>query len=125
MKNTNNPREVIVSGIHLDLTPSLKTYVNEKMERLFRHESHIVRIRVELECDRQHDRNHMFIAKAQIELRGPNINATADSDEMHKSIDFLVDKLDQCLRKRHGQHKDKRNHPHAVEWDDVSLPKAG
>lgn len=125
MNNTNNPHEVIVAGIHLDLTPSLKTYVHEKMERLFRHESHIVRIRVDLECDRQHDVQHKFIAKGQIEIRGPNIVCTAESEEMHKSIDLLVDKLDQVVRKRHGQHKDKRNHPHAVEWSDVSLPKAG
>ena len=124
MNNTTHPREVIVSGIHLELTPSLKTYVHEKMERLFRHENHIVRIRVELECDRKHDREHKFIAKAHVELRGPNINATVDSEEMHKSIDLLVDKLDQSVRKRHGQQKDKRNHPHAVEWQDVSLPKA-
>lgn len=124
MNNTNHPREVIVSGIHLELTPSLKTYVREKMERLFRHEAHIVRVRVELECDRKHDREHKFIAKAHVELRGPNINAAVDSEDMHKSIDLLVDKLDQAVRKRHGQQKDKRNHPHAVEWDDVSLPKA-
>ena len=43
---------------------------------------------------------------------------------MHKSIDLLVDVLDQALRKRHGQQKDKRNHPHSVELADVSLPKA-
>lgn len=124
MNNTNHPHEVIVSGIHLELTPSLKTYVREKMERLFRHETHIVRVRVELECDRKHDREHKFIAKAHVELRGPNINAAVDSEDMHKSIDLLVDKLDQCVRKRHGQQKDKRNHPHAVELQDVVLPKA-
>lgn len=124
MNNTNHPREVIVTGIHLELTPSLKTYVREKMERLFRHETHIVRIRVDLECDRKHDVDHKFIAKAQIEIRGPNIVCTADSEEMHKSIDLLVDKLDQAVRKRHGHQKDKRNHPHGVEWSDVSLPKA-
>lgn len=124
MNNTNHPREVIVTGIHLELTPSLKTYVREKTERLFRHQTHIVRIRVDLECDRKHDVEHKFIAKALIEIRGPNIVCTADSEEMHKSIDLLVDKLDHALRKRHGQHKDKRNHPHGVEWSDVSLPKA-
>lgn len=124
MNNASHPREVIVSGIHLELTPSLKTYVREKTERLFRHENHIVRIKVELECDSKHDKDHKFIAKAHVEIRGPNINCSAESEEMHKSIDLLVDKIDTSLRKRHGQHKDKRNHPHSVEWDDVSLPKA-
>lgn len=124
MNNTNHSHEVIVTGIHLELTPSLKTYVKEKMERLFRHESHIVRIRVELECDRKHDREHQFVAKGHLELRGPNVNGTAQSEEMHKSIDLLVDVLDQALRKRHGQHKDKRNHPHAIEISEA-LPKTG
>jgi putative sigma-54 modulation protein len=124
MNNANHPREVIVTGIHLELTPSLKNYVREKLERLFRHEMHIVRIRVELECDRKHDREHKFGAKAHVELRGPNINGAAESEEMHKSIDLLVDLLDQALRKRHGHNKDKRNHPHNVEWSDVTLPKA-
>lgn len=124
MNKSNHPHEVIVTGIHLELTPSLKHYVQDKMQRLFRHQAHIVRIRVELECDRQHDVAHKFVAKAHVELRGPNINASAESEEMHKSIDLLIDKVDQMLHKRHRQHKEKRNHPHPVEFDGVELPKA-
>ncbi|HEY8995054.1 MAG TPA: ribosome-associated translation inhibitor RaiA [Lacunisphaera sp.] len=124
MNKTNNSHEVIVTGIHLDLTPSLKTYVQEKMERLFRHDTHIVRIRVELECDRKHDVAHKFVAKARLEVRGPDVNCSAESEEMHKSVDLLIDKLDHVLHKRHGQHKDKRNHPRSVEFDGVELPKA-
>lgn len=124
MNTSHSHHEVIVTGIHLELTPSLKNYVKDKCERLFRHEGHIVRIRVELECDRKHDREHNFVAKAHVELRGPNINCSAASEEMHKSIDLLIDKVDHVLHKRHGQHKDKRNHPHAIEFDGVDLPKA-
>ena len=124
MNQSNHSHEVVVSGIHLELTPSLKHYVQEKMQRLFRHQTHIVRIRVELECDRKHDVAHKFVAKAHVEIRGPNINCSAESEEMHKSIDLLVDKVDHVLHKRHGQHKDKRNHPHAVEFAGVELPKA-
>jgi putative sigma-54 modulation protein len=124
MNKANYPHDVIVSGIHLELTTGLKAHVREKMERLFRHEGHIVRLKVELECDRQHDHEHKFIAKAHIQLRGPDINATVQADECYKAIDLLVDKLDQSLRKRHGLQKDKRNHPHPVEFDGVALPKA-
>ena len=124
MNKTNHPHDVIVSGIHLELTAGLKAYVREKTERLFRHQERIVRIKVELECDRKHDRDHKFIAKGHIVLNGPDINATIDSDECYKAVDLLIDKLDQGLRKRHGLHKDKRNHPHAIEFPDVDLPKA-
>ena len=124
MNNTNHPHEIIVSGIHLELTAGLKTHVREKMERLFRHEERIVRIKVELECDRKHDREHQFIVKGHIIIHGPDINGTVASEDCYKAIDLLVDMLDQSLRKRHGLHKDKRNHPHAIEFADVDLPKA-
>jgi len=124
MNSSNGSHEVIVTGIHLDLTPSLKFYVREKMQRLFRHEGHIVRVKIELECDRKHDRDHQFIAKGHIQVRGPDINATVSSEDCHKSIDLLVDKLDQSVRKRHSHAKDKRNHPRSVEWEDVAFPKA-
>ena len=64
--NSQNNRELIVSGIHLELTPSLKTFVAEKTERLFRHEERIVRIRVELECDRDQATATRFKAKGHV-----------------------------------------------------------
>jgi len=124
MNKTNQSHDVIVSGIHLELTSGLKAYVREKTERLFRHEEHIVRIKVELECERKHDREHKFVVKGHIVIHGPDINATVEAEECYKAVDLLIDKLDQGLRKRHGLHKDKRNHPHAIEFSDVGLPKA-
>jgi len=124
MNKTNHPHEVIVSGIHLELTPALKSYTRDKLERLFRHEDRIVRIKVELECDRKHDKEHMFIAKAHIVIHGPDINGLVESDDCYKAVDLLIDKLDQVIRRRHGVQKTKRNHPHAVEFYGVALPKA-
>ncbi|MDD3179647.1 MAG: ribosome-associated translation inhibitor RaiA [Opitutaceae bacterium] len=124
MNNQNNTHELIVSGIHLDLTPSLKTYVYEKAERLFRHEERIVRIRVELECDRKQTVDQKFIAKGRIEIQGPDMNCTVQSDDCHKSIDLLVDKLDRMLRRRSRYFKVRRHLLHGVELKDVELPKA-
>jgi putative sigma-54 modulation protein len=124
MNNNNQSHEVIVSGIHLELTPSLKTYVQEKVERLFRHEERIVRLRVELECDSKQAVGQRFTAKGHIQIHGPDINAHEVADDCHKSVDFLVDKLDRMLRRRSTELKEKRKHPHSVEWSDVDLPKA-
>jgi putative sigma-54 modulation protein len=120
--NSQNHHEVIVSGIHLELTPSLKTYVHEKAERLFRHEERIVRIRMELECDRSAAIGMQFKAKGHIQIQGPDMNAVVQTDDCHKAISMLVDKLDRMLQRRHQLHRVKRNHPHAVELD-ASLPK--
>ncbi len=122
--NSPNNHELIVSGIHLELTPSLKFFVKEKADRLFRHQERIVRIRVELECDSKADVDARFKAKGHIALHGPDMNASVESDECHKAVALLVDKLDRMLEKRHQLHKVKRNHPHPVEFNGVELPKA-
>lgn len=122
--NRQNNHELIVSGIHLDLTPSLKTYVQEKAERLFRHEDRIVRIRVELELDSKENVFTRFKAKGHIEIHGPDMNASVSSDECHKAVSLLTDKLDRMLRRRSRLKKEKRNHPHSIEFADVALPKA-
>ncbi|MDB6128685.1 MAG: sigma 54 modulation protein/ribosomal protein [Verrucomicrobia bacterium] len=122
--NSQNNNELIVSGIHLELTPSLKNFVREKAQRLFRHEERIVRIRVELECDSKQDVDTRFKAKGHIQIHGPDINAIVEADECHKALSLLVDKLDRMLAKRHHLQKEKRNHPRAVEFLGVDLPKA-
>jgi putative sigma-54 modulation protein len=120
--NSQNDHDIIVSGIHLDLTPSLKTFVHEKAERLFRHEERIIRLRVELECDRKMASGMRFIAKGHVEIQGPDMNATVDSEDCHKAISQLVDKLDRMLQRRHQLLRVKHNHPHPVELD-APLPK--
>ena len=63
MNRQNHVPELIVSGIHLELTQSLKIFVQEKAERLFRHEERIVRLRVELEYDANEAPGARFKAK--------------------------------------------------------------
>lgn len=121
--NSQNKHELIVSGIHLELTPSLKTFVREKAERLFRHEERIVRIRVELECDRDQEIATRFKAKGHVVIHGPDMNAAVEADECHKAISMLIDKLDRMLARRHQMLRVKRNHPHPVELT-AALPKA-
>ena len=122
MNSLARTHDVIVSGIHLDLTPSLKFYVNEKVGRLLRHEERIVRIRVELEYDGKNDVAHPFVAKGHVIVHGPDMNCSVASDDCHKSVDLLVDRLDRMLRRRSRMFKVKRNHPHAVELA-AFLPK--
>ena len=124
MKSDTNPHEIIVSGIHVPLTAALKAYVTEKMQRLFAHESRIVRIRVDIEFDDRKAKEDRFTAKANLQIHGPDANISVTSDDAYKSIDLLVDKLDRSLRRRSRLSKEKRNHPHGVELE-TALPKAG
>ena len=116
MDRQNNP-DLIVSGIHLDLTPSLKTFLREKSERLFRHEERIVRLRFELEFDPKEAVATRFKAKGHIIIHGPDMNAVVASDECHKSVALLIDKLDRMLSRRAQLVTSKKRHPRATELE--------
>lgn len=118
----NNNQEVIVSGIHLELTPSLKTFVSEKAQRLFRHQERIIRVRVELECDTKQSVDSRFIAKGHVNIFGPDLNAIVATDECHKAVSLMIDKLDRMLERRATLHKAKRKDVHPADIG-TELPK--
>jgi putative sigma-54 modulation protein len=123
MNRQNNTQEVIVSGIHLELTPSLKTFVQDKAERLFRHQERIIRLRVELECDPKQAVAQRFTAKGHIQIYGPDMNASVSSDECHKAVSMLIDKLDRMLERRNHMVKAKRQHVRVTDLE-AAVPEA-
>jgi putative sigma-54 modulation protein len=123
MNRQNYTNDLIVSGIHLELTPSLKTFVQEKAQRLFRHEERIVRVRIELESDSKQAVGARFIAKGHIEIHGPDMNASVATDEMHKAVSLLIDKLNRMLRRRARLFKVKRHHRRGAQFAGM-LPEA-
>lgn len=122
-KDDNNAHEIILTGIHMDLTDALKNIATEKLSRLFRHEDRIVRIRAELEYDKTKGHEKQFIAKGHVEIQGPDLICSVASDECLKSLDQLVDKLDRMIRRRARLRKTKRHNPHPVEIP-ADIPKA-
>lgn len=90
---------LIIRGIHLWLTDALKTAIDTKAERLFRHEPRIIRVRVDLDRESRNGAV-MFIAKGRIELHGPDLLASVVSSDAYQSIDWLIDRLDRMLRRR-------------------------
>jgi len=116
--------DVIISGLNMELTEAIKNMVHEKAEKLFEHDDQIIRMRVELEYD-PHQATHKkeFIAKGQLEVRGNDHFASADTEDLYKSIDDLVQKLDRMLRRRSRLKKVKRKDTHMVEIP-ANIPKA-
>ena len=98
-------------GIHLDLTPALHQAALAKAEHLLGHATHIDRIRIELELDKTRSSPVHFIAKGRLEIRGDDLLASAESEDAYKSLDLLVAKLDELLRRRHQKRINTRNDP--------------
>ena len=117
----SEPR-IIIRGVHFEPSAELRSIAGEKIERLLRHEEHIIRVRLDIEHDKSRNPNVAYTAKGRIEIYGPDLVASVASDEPQKSLDELIDKLDRMLRKRATAARERRRHRHGVEIPS-ELPK--
>lgn len=115
-------KNIILSGNHIELTDDLKQLVEEKVERLLRHEEQIIRVNVELEYDVHKSKAGEYIAKGHIEINGPPMIVSVASNDIYKSIDEMVDKLDRKIRRRSRLDRVKRKAVHHVDIP-AQLPK--
>ncbi|MCW8956681.1 MAG: ribosome-associated translation inhibitor RaiA [Gammaproteobacteria bacterium] len=96
--------QINLTGHHVEITDSLRNYVEEKMERVERHFDKVSNTHVILSVE-----NVRHKAEATIHMSGNNVFAESTEDDMYKAIDSLVDKLDRQVKK----HKEKiTNHHH-------------
>lgn len=96
--------QIDITGHHVDVTPALRAYVTEKMQKLVRHFDQVISIHVILNVEKlQH------LAEATVNAGGRQLFATESASDMYASIDGLIDKLDRQVRR----HKDRiTNHHH-------------
>lgn len=115
--------KVTISFKHLEHTPSLDERIHEKSEKLskyFEGKSHI-----KWNCSVKEGSHY-----AEIDLSGPNFNyhATASSDNLYKSFDLVVAKIEKQLQKKKDKvkikksnlaHKDLQIFEPATAWTDL------
>ena len=95
-----------VSGHHVDVTDSLRGYVESKIERLERHFDLVSNVHCILSVEKLRHK-----AEAKVNVNGDTIFAETTDQDMYAAIDGLVDKLDRRVRK----HKEKMVDHHARE----------
>lgn len=110
-----NHHNIIITGLHLELTDAIKSAIHEKFEKLFRHDEHIIRIRVELEHLNHRSQEAAFICKAHIEINGPDLVVSAATEDLYRSMDEVVEKLDRKLRRKHRIDRVKRRNTHDID----------
>lgn len=90
--------QINITGHHIELTDSLRDYVNEKMKKLTRHFDHVTTAHTILTVEKQGQK-----AEATVHASGKDLFAESTTDDMYASIDSLIDKLDRQIIK----HKEK------------------
>jgi putative sigma-54 modulation protein len=90
--------QINLTGHHVDVTDSLRDYVNGKFEKLERHFDHINNVHVVLTVEKLNQ-----IAESTVHLSGSEVHAKAENSDMYASIDALIDKLDRQILKYKGK----------------------
>lgn len=94
--------QINFTGHHIDLTPALVNFTQQKFDKLERHFDKITSVNVIFDVEKLRQ-----IAEATILVSQGELHAKSESEDMYASVDGLVEKLNRQLIK----HKEKmRNH---------------
>lgn len=95
-----------ITGHHIDVTASMRDYIESKFERIERHFDHVSNVHVILTVEKERQK-----AEATLHANRANLFAESEQGDMYASIDTLVDKLDRQIVK----HKEKLTNHHRGE----------
>ena len=98
--------QINLTGHHMDITPSLREYVETKFQRVERHFDNMTNIHVILSVEKERHK-----AEATIHVSRGNVYAESEHEDMYAAIDTLLDKLDRQIKK----HKEKLTDHHKGE----------
>lgn len=86
---------VIVNGRHLEITPALKSYAEEKVKKFERYISDISEAVVTLSIEKKYRQK----AEVLLKVNGVLIQAEGVTGEIYSSIDEVSDKLERRVKK--------------------------
>jgi len=98
--------QLTLTGHHIDISPALREFVENKLARLERHFDGVTDIHCVLTVEKL-----LHKAEATARLAGGTIHADATEGDMYAAIDGLIDKLDRQVKK----FKEKLTDHHARE----------
>lgn len=106
-----------ISGRHLEVTPAIREYVNNKLSRIDRHFDKVIEAQVMLSIERL---DH--IAEITMRIHGKDIHCSAINENLYAAIDLLTDKIDRQVIKVKSK---AQNHAHEpAKRQDIPDPAA-
>jgi putative sigma-54 modulation protein len=90
-----------ITGHHIEVTPAIRDYVKDKLDRVLRHFDQVTSSHVILSVDKLQQK-----AEVTLHVKGKDIFADAIDADLYAAIDMVADKLDRQVVK----HKEKVSH---------------
>ena len=95
-----------ISGHHLAVTPAIRDYVSEELDRVKRHFDHVINLTVIMQVEKL-----VHKVEATLHVKGHDFHARSEDGNMYAAIDLLADKLDRQI----VRHKEKTADVHQAD----------
>lgn len=83
-----------ISGHHIEVTPALREYVENKLDPVVRHFDKVTGVNVVLSVEKLKQK-----AEVTLHVRGKDLFVESDDADMYAAIDSMADKLDRQVQK--------------------------
>jgi len=89
-----------VKGHHIEITDSIRNYVDQKFGRPWRHFDHVNEVHVVLSVQKLHQ-----VAEVTVHLPGKDVHCEASHADLYAAIDLLANKLDRQVVRYKETHR--------------------
>ena len=116
--------QLIIKGKNMEITDSLREYVQRKLSKLGRHLPTIDEVRVELSTESVKSKDRQVV---QVTMRsnGMLLRAEERSADIFASIDAVADKLHRQIRRYKGKRRRKMERAQAAAVWEVEMEELG
>ncbi|NMG15534.1 ribosome hibernation-promoting factor, HPF/YfiA family [Aromatoleum bremense] len=83
-----------ITGHHVEVSPAIREYVTNKLDRVIRHFDNVTSVGVILSVEKLKQK-----AEVTLHVRGKDIYVESDDVDLYAAIDSMVDKLDRQVMK--------------------------
>jgi putative sigma-54 modulation protein len=107
-----------VKGKNLDVTDSMRTYIERKLQKLDRRVHELTQVEIELAVEKNPSIAESQVAEATVHLKGRTLRARETATDMKAAVDELVDKLVRQVKDLHDKRVGGRRHVEEPELTD-------
>jgi len=102
---------LLITGHHIDVTPTLREYVKDKLEPVTRHFDQIIDVAVVLGVEKPAEKEKRQYAEVNLRIKGNMLHVEDCAEDLYAAIDGMMAKLDRQVLKYKEKVQDHQHEP--------------